>query len=483
VRKPSGLVEALVDALVEAPSVAVACSVVVEHLLLAGLEMPSLYLARGDRLRCQAVRGYWQVFDGMPVDAGVIGATYRSGRPIEVRGVGGSGDYLAAVAGVVDEVCVPIVAAGRVVGALNVESVSGLPPDALAVTCAAAAVFGDRLAALGGVPAESAAQRLARHAVIIAEARDRDRLWVAAGVAAREVTGFSSVVVALRGSDSRYHLAHAAGPIAQRLVGATAGGWPTRALETIAGWVASGSSCWTLNDPGGAPMLRAAGAAAVLVVGLAETGPGSADAGFLLVADAQPAQPATDVVELLELLGTHVSSCARNLASLAALRRQASRDPLTDLGHHAAYHAALAAALVHPPAGRQVAVVMVDIDDFKSVNDRAGHPAGDALLRNAARVLSAVLRDGEELYRVGGDEFAAILHVADPIEARSVAERLHGAAHDGLAATISVGVAMAAAGEPPAAVIARADNALYQVKRAGRDGVKLATTVAARKAG
>lgn len=86
---------------------------VVEHLFRVGLSLPSLYLERGGRLRCLAVRGYWQVFDGMPVDAGVIGATFQSGRPVELRGVSGSVQYLAVAPAVVDEVCVPIVAAAR----------------------------------------------------------------------------------------------------------------------------------------------------------------------------------------------------------------------------------------------------------------------------------------------------------------------------------------------------------------------------------
>jgi len=465
----------LAEVLRLAPTVAAACSVVVEHLLAQGMTLPSLYLERGGRLRCQAVRGYWQVFDGMPVDAGVIGSTFTRGQATEVRGVAASRDYLAAAPFVVDEVCVPIAAAGRVVGALNVESTTALPVDALEVTAAAAACFARRLVELGGVPPESPAQRLARHAAVLADAAEPEQLWAAACTAAREVAASSSAAVVRTGADQRYHVVCAYGPIGERLA-ADAPDW---ALGAVAGWVASGSSCWSLGEPKGcgfpgSQTLRDAGAGAVLVVALGAAHRGQA--GFLLIADEQPADLATDVVELLELLGTHAASCARTLESVAALRHQASRDPLTNLGHHGAYQTALAAALGTGPAKREIAVVVLDIDDFKAVNDQLGHPGGDALLRSAARVLSAALRDGEQLYRIGGDEFAAIVRAGTPAEALAVAGRLHTAARAELGATISVGVALTEAAETPGAVTARADSALYEVKRAGRDGVRLAAS-------
>lgn len=464
----------MVEALGPAPTVAAACSIVVDHLLQAGMTLPSLYLERGGRLRCQAVRGYWQVFDGMPVDAGVIGSTFRRGQPTEIRGVAQNRDYLAAALAVVDEVCVPIVAAGRVVGALNVESTTGLPADALTVTTVAAAAFADRLVELGGAPAESPAQRLVGHAAIIADAQELPQLWSAACAAARELTGSSSAAVVLPQVERASQVAYGVGAIAERLAATE----PAGALAAVATWVASGSSCWTMNDPDGcgfpgSETLRGAGAATVIVVPLGSARLTSGDGGFLLVADEQPADLATDLVELLELLGTHVSSCARTLKSLAALRRQASRDPLTDLRHHGAYQAAVAAELDSGSTHR-AAVVMVDIDDFKSINDRFGHPAGDALLCDAARLLSTVLREREQLYRLGGDEFGTVLRVATPAEAMAVAARLHAVARAELGATISVGVALAEPAEPPFALIARADSALYQVKRAGRDGIQLA---------
>lgn len=232
----------LVGDLRAAVSVAAACSVVVDHLLSLGMPLPSLYLERGGRLRCQAARGYWLVFDGMPISAGVIGATFRSGQPTELRGVSSNGDYLAAAPAVLDEVCVPIRLGGQVVGALNVESVTGLPAEAMTVTAAAAAAFAERLAELGGVTAESALQRLARHTTLIAAAETTTQLWAAACAAAMDLTGGSSAALVPADLHTTHRVAHSVGPIADR--------WPRPRRR----------SPWP-RSPGGCPQAVPAGPA------------------------------------------------------------------------------------------------------------------------------------------------------------------------------------------------------------------------------
>ena len=90
------------------------------------------------------------------------------------------------------------------------------------------------------------------------------------------------------------------------------------------------------------------------------------------------------------------------------------------------------------------AILMIDLDAFKAFNDTRGHPAGDALLTAIARAMSAAIRDGDRIYRYGGDEFAAILPGADRMAAHDVAERLRCTVASRPAATprvsISVGV-------------------------------------------
>ena len=118
-------------------------------------------------------------------------------------------------------------------------------------------------------------------------------------------------------------------------------------------------------------------------------------------------------------------------------------------------------------------MLAIDIDGFKAINDTYGHQAGDAALVDLARALSAALRTGDELFRVGGDEFAVVVDVQRLEEATGVAERLVAAARR-VGQSISVGVALQETTETPGQTFRRADTALYDAKRAGRDGVRMA---------
>ncbi len=128
-----------------------------------------------------------------------------------------------------------------------------------------------------------------------------------------------------------------------------------------------------------------------------------------------------------------------------------------------------------------VAVLLIDLDHFKRVNDAAGHTLGDAVLREAAVRLSASLRTFESAYRVGGEEFLVLLPGGDVRAAVGVAERLREAVRSepcaGQAVTISIGVAVADPGQPLdyRDTFARADAALYEAKRSGRDRVCVAS--------
>lgn len=149
----------------------------------------------------------------------------------------------------------------------------------------------------------------------------------------------------------------------------------------------------------------------------------------------------------------------------------------------------LAPPLLREQQQRQhdVAVMMLDLDHFKAINDGHGHPAGDAVLQLAARVLQTQLRFDALLARYGGEEFVAVVPVDGLPSARRVAERLRHAvettdwrgrlqiARD---VTISVGVAMAGPAEALDAVLQRADEALYRAKRDGRNQCQFALAAA-----
>ena len=124
-------------------------------------------------------------------------------------------------------------------------------------------------------------------------------------------------------------------------------------------------------------------------------------------------------------------------------------------------------------------MVFCDIDAFKSVNDDFGHSAGDAVLRAVATRISGAVRSGDTVARVGGDEILVVLDgVHDVDEATAIADKVRLAVKecvpvDGgeVCPTLSIGVTVARAGESVDALVTRADEAMYQAKRGGRDRV------------
>jgi diguanylate cyclase (GGDEF)-like protein len=167
--------------------------------------------------------------------------------------------------------------------------------------------------------------------------------------------------------------------------------------------------------------------------------------------------------------------------SQRSLTRQANHDSLTGLANRAAFRARVEATLARPErrSGTQ-AVLFVDLDDFKDVNDTLGHAAGDELLGVVAARLETMVRPGDIVARLGGDEFALLLDgVLDPALALGVAERAVAA----LAAPVeingtwvhvgaSVGLAMRHDGSDPESLMREADVAMYAAKGRGKNRVE-----------
>jgi diguanylate cyclase (GGDEF)-like protein len=452
----------------DAHDVRAACRAVADHLTgLAGL-LPSVYLEHGGRLRCQAVRGYWQTRDGIPPTSGIIGRAFRTGEEVLVGDARRSPDYVEAIPGVVAEIAVPVRCNGRVVGVVNVESRTPLSAGALDDVRAGAAALGRRIAELGGPPGESDAQRLVHHAAAMAALEDPDEIVEQLLTSALDVVALDSAILLTVDTAGALTVRAATGPLAEVLRGAD-----ERALRTVVDWVAAGASSFTAGDPGdegprGLDGLRAAGVASL---GALHVDVPDAARGVLIMAGRSHVVLSTDRVELLELLAAHVSSCLRTAEALRATRERAAQDPLTGLGHHAAFYEALAGSHRRP----RTAVLLCDVDGFKALNDHFGHQHGDQVLRDVAVALGGALRRGDRLFRIGGDEFAALLAVGSDDEALEAGERLRAAvATADLGLTVSIGVAVPYDGEADAALVGRADRALYGVKAEGRNGVALA---------
>jgi diguanylate cyclase (GGDEF)-like protein len=170
--------------------------------------------------------------------------------------------------------------------------------------------------------------------------------------------------------------------------------------------------------------------------------------------------------------------------ALAELSRLSVTDQLTAaLNRRGFLNRAVPSIALARRSGQPSAVIMFDIDRFKAINDDYGHAAGDDVLRGLVSVLSAGMRPGDLLGRLGGEEFAVFLHDAAGATAVSIAQRLcdqvrTGVAHPagaGGVVTVSGGVAPVPADfEPEAALslaLTSADEALYAAKRGGRDRI------------
>ena len=134
--------------------------------------------------------------------------------------------------------------------------------------------------------------------------------------------------------------------------------------------------------------------------------------------------------------------------------------------------------------GGEVALVVLDLDDFKQVNDRHGHAAGNEVLRRAGGVLRNAARDSDVAARFGGEELVLLVR-GDERSATAAAARVVDGLRDlrfadGLRVTCSAGVAALAEGGDSASLFASADEALYEAKRRGKDRVVLARSEPAR---
>jgi diguanylate cyclase (GGDEF)-like protein len=213
--------------------------------------------------------------------------------------------------------------------------------------------------------------------------------------------------------------------------------------------------------------LADAGAQTVIVSGLNGNG---RLRGLLVLTSRERVSLSAEDQRVLELLGSLTVSVLRSTMLVASLRRHAVTDPLTGLWHRGAFNEAM---IVHRESDRH-ALILVDIDHFKQCNDTKGHVEGDRVLQVVANAMSSVLRTTDSVFRIGGDEFAAIVEVPDAAAALDMGERMHSAVADSDAGiTISVGVALGDPGENEIALRDRADAVLYRVKAEGRDGVAI----------
>jgi len=424
--------------------------------------LPSVFVLEHGRLWLVAQRGYAVVPDGIRVDSGVTGRVVRLGRAQHVPDVRSDSDYVGALPGVVSELGVPLQVRGTVVGVLNLESERRLPAQAEAAF--------DRLAAALAPLARSLATgrtldlpALARLFVHVGSLRDPDEIAAIAAASLPKILPLELSQVLLWDETGV--------PVELATWRARMIGLPSFSLEEIARVRASVEPtvvCQLLDadTPDRDPLvwlpLRANGEEIGALLGTG--GP---------VARMDPVQLDTAAV-----LAAHVAASLDAALALRRERESAVTDPLTGVLNRRGLEERLERELASAKERRTpMSLLVIDCDDLKEINDRAGHEFGDALLREVAGVLTRSLPEGAGAGRLGGDEFVVTLPEAGTDLAEALGERIRGILAEGLTEAgfplrISAGISTYPFdGAGPTALLRAADQALYAAKDAGKDRI------------
>ena len=185
------------------------------------------------------------------------------------------------------------------------------------------------------------------------------------------------------------------------------------------------------------------------------------------------------LVSIIERFASHAALALRNAALSERMEQMAHTDGLTHVANRRAFEATLEREISRSiRSGEPVSLVMVDIDNFKALNDTYGHQVGDDVLRQVAVALRTGTRDFDTTARYGGEEFAVILPGCGRREVLARAEGLHACVNDQVtkvSVTVSVGAATFPDHTPTAeGLVKAADDAMYEAKRAGRNRVHMA---------
>ena len=229
------------------------------------------------------------------------------------------------------------------------------------------------------------------------------------------------------------------------------------------------------------PILVKEGVRSVIAVPLiSEKGP----VGILYNDDFKPRTFPASTVETLRLLAAQAVIAIQRQQAFEEIKSLSIRDPLTGLYNRRYLNEILVSEMdrahrLHRP----VSIILIDVDNFKAVNDRFGHPVGDQVLHGLAKLFCKIIRPYDTVARYGGEEFLILMSETDEAEVMEVAERLRMATHserllpEDSPVTCSFGICTLKKDESrfpsPEEFIQRADRALYEAKRSGRDRVHI----------
>ncbi len=449
----------------------VTCGVLRHHL---GPEiLLSLYEEDAGRVWLRAQRGYAETTNSYPLGDGLISHALRDERSIGIV-TGAASDPRSGSLGVgVETLVVSPFASGRIRGAIVLASREPLDPSIRDAADDVARVVEQALAALPSSELErpTGSRWLSRSFLRLASTRDRHALFELTARLVGEVLDVDCVQAA-EGNDELVVVAtcHAGRerlyPLSDAAVNALVAGSRGEAFRL-------GAESW---DGELSPDASLEGRCEVIGLPMRA---GNELLGFLVASSRSRVEIQAEAFEQAELLVAHASTALSTLRMLERSERAAVTDGLTGLWNHRRFHETSLALLEAAPEV-EFALVLADLDDFKELNDRRGHVAGDDALRAVAGVLRRGMRPGDSVFRLGGEEFALLLPSTSRPNARTVCRRLQRTLETldlgGWRLTLSFGVARSPDdGSDLRTLMQAADAALYEAKRLGKDRITMAS--------
>jgi diguanylate cyclase (GGDEF)-like protein/putative nucleotidyltransferase with HDIG domain len=432
--------------------------------------LPAVFVREHDRLWLVAQRGYRVVPDGVPLDRGVIGRAVRTGKTQFVPVAADDSDYVAASSDVVSQLAVPVGDEDPPCALLNVETRLPLPSEAVSAFEALAAALGPRVDRLRG-PSAPDISTLARLFVHSSTLRDVGAIGELAARMLARLLDLDAVQVNL-GPPGRRHTVAASWSARPGELGPV----PTDVVEELARSGDRGAVIDVRPLGEAAPDLAArSGLTTVVWLPLRAS---ATEIGVLLGCSARPIELDRDRAEMCALLAAHVAASIDAAEALTRERRAAVTDPLTGVlnrrGLDERFDEELARATRD---GTPFSVLVLDLDDFKEVNDRSGHEVGDRVLSSIGRYLTSANRAWDVTGRLGGDEFVILMPGTGGVAARAAAARLRSGfgetlerAGHRLAASIGIAT-FPDDGSSAVELLRSADRAMYRAKQQGSDRI------------
>ena len=472
--EPAHLVDAFRDAVAAVgpaatPVEALDAVLDVLHAQLGGA-LVAAHVEEHGRLWLVGSRGYTMIPEGLPISAGIVGRATRTGRVQYIPDLAADPDYIEVTRGMASELAVPVSVDGEVVGVVNLETIAPLPRQTPKLVGPLAEALAPVLAAVR-VTRTLDLPALSRLSVYVSSLRNPTEIVEIAAASLARVVPIETSQVCLRADNGLLEIA------ATRSTGE--GGPEPLSLETIEALRARGAATAVIEqvDIASTGMSELAGSPvrSVVLIPLRANG---IELGLLVGGSRWVRKLDRGQAEVASLFAAQVAASLDAAFALGRERRSALTDPLTGLLNRRGFEVELERALGAAHDDREpLSLWVLDFDDFKEVNDRAGHEFGDAMLCEVGHVLTRVLPPGACAGRIGGDEFVVMLPDSDADRAALVAQELRERLLDGLDEAgfplrVSIGVATYPFdGGVGTQLLRAADQALYEAKAQGKNRV------------